>query len=110
MKRSVIKVIIIIITYTAFITITDIGCHFRAIVGIPCPTCGVTRALIELLRRNIIQSLKYNFMAIPLVLAAFAILYIELINNKKIIFKFAMIIITLNFIIYILKLVFMYCL
>ena len=40
--------------------ITDIGCPFYYVFGIPCPTCGTTRALICLFRLDIKGYLSYN--------------------------------------------------
>lgn len=41
-------------------------CWFRAITGIPCATCGSTRALLALARGRVVASLVYN----PLVVVA----------------------------------------
>ncbi len=40
-------------------------CWFRAVTGIPCPTCGSTRALCALARGRIVASVAHN----PLVVA-----------------------------------------
>jgi len=36
------------------------GCLFRAVTGIPCPTCGGTRALLALARLDIPAALAWN--------------------------------------------------
>jgi hypothetical protein len=36
------------------------SCVFRGITGIPCPTCGATRAVMHLSRGDIIASLEMN--------------------------------------------------
>lgn len=38
----------------------EISCVFKAIIGIPCPGCGMTRALFALLRGDISAAFKYN--------------------------------------------------
>lgn len=55
-----------------YLPITDIlpPCAFRTICGIPCPTCGVTRSLIELARGNICASLSMNPLAAVIFSAA----------------------------------------
>lgn len=35
-------------------------CYFRTVFGIPCPTCGSTRAVLLLMRGDIIGSLLLN--------------------------------------------------
>jgi len=53
-------------------------CFFYNILKIPCPGCGLTRALTSLLNGNLKESLEYNFMLIPLILSyiAYSIYYI----------------------------------
>lgn len=49
-------------------------CIIRKIIKIPCPTCGVTRAMLSLLTGNIQKYFYYNPMALPLCLAVFLML------------------------------------
>ena len=44
-------------------------CIIRQLFHIPCPTCGVTRALLAILRGNISDYCYYNIMAFPLLVA-----------------------------------------
>ncbi len=53
----------------------EFGCPLFKIFGITCPTCGVTRAWIFLLRGSIIQSLKINPLYIPLTILFMRIIY-----------------------------------
>lgn len=57
-------------------------CPFRAILGIPCPGCGMTRALVCLLHGDLKSSLYYHPMLIFTGLAALAGLY-ALIRKKR---------------------------
>lgn len=41
-------------------------CLFKKMTSIPCPACGLTRAYLEILKGNIIQSFSYNILAVPL--------------------------------------------
>lgn len=36
------------------------GCIFRAVTGIPCPTCGATHAALALSRLDLIQAFAWN--------------------------------------------------
>lgn len=42
-----------------------IGCVFQALLGIPCPGCGMTRAVLALLRLDLAAAFAYH----PLVFA-----------------------------------------
>jgi hypothetical protein len=46
-------------------------CYFKTVFGIPCPTCGSTRAVLTLLRGDFVGSLLLN--PIGIVLATIAI-------------------------------------
>ena len=39
-------------------------CPFYYFFKIPCPGCGLTRSMIELLKGNLLQSLRYNILGI----------------------------------------------
>lgn len=39
----------------------NVTCVFLEIFKIPCPGCGMTRALLSLLRLDLIGAIKYNF-------------------------------------------------
>ncbi|OAB40647.1 hypothetical protein PMSD_01740 [Paenibacillus macquariensis subsp. defensor] len=54
-----------------WLPITHIGvpCVFNALTGFYCPGCGITRAVISLLRLDYIQAFRYNslvFILLPL--------------------------------------------
>ena len=51
-----------------------------------CPTCGFTRATICLFNGNIIESFKYNILAIPIILfVIFTVILVsvDIITNKE---------------------------
>lgn len=53
MRRLIKKHAAILAILSAFLLIfaqTGIGCPIRAITGIPCPGCGITRALLAAMR------------------------------------------------------------
>jgi hypothetical protein len=65
-------------------------CPLRAVTAIPCPSCGLTRALAHLERGHWAEALKFHPFA-PLVLilalALFILLLMELATHKAIIFN-----------------------
>ncbi len=60
-------------------------CFFKELFGIPCPSCGTTRALIELTKGNVCSSLLINplaLVALPLGLLLQINVIIDYIMNK----------------------------
>ena len=53
--------------------IFQIPCLYKAISGIPCPTCGITRAYIALLQLDIGEAFAYHplFWTIPILVLFF---------------------------------------
>ena len=82
----------------------SLPCFYKKYLGIECPGCGMQRAFIELLKGNIIESIKI-FPALLPIIFMFIFLILHLIfkfkNGSfllKISFIFATIIIVLNYI------------
>ena len=78
--------LILVLPIIIFILDIKFDCLFKTYLNIECPACGLTRAYYELFSFNIINSLKYNLLAIPL--AIFAIisvifLTIDTFKNQK---------------------------
>lgn len=66
-------------------------CLIYNLFGIPCPGCGLTRAMINLLHGNILTSLQYNIIALPLLIGyiLYSIWYIiDIIKNKNTLINF----------------------
>ena len=78
----------------------NIGCPFLFIFGIPCPTCGTTRAIISLLRLDIDSYLKYNPMALPMCIAVLLMLNTDIIKHKRIACIFSVSVAILNLLVY----------
>lgn len=52
-----------------------VPCGVYKLTGIKCPGCGMTRAVHNLLNGNILKSLWYNLMLIPLIIVVSYALY-----------------------------------
>lgn len=60
----------------------DLGCPVARLLKVPCPTCGVTRAIISLLRFDFSGYLSYNFMAVFLISAVWLFIHRSLFKNR----------------------------
>lgn len=60
----------------------NFGCPILKLLGITCPTCGVTHAWIYFLNGKIISALNSNPMFIPLTIMFFRIFFCDIRNIK----------------------------
>ena len=80
-KKYFIPIVIgIIILLFLFTQLINCPCLFKKIFKISCPACGLTRAFKEILKLNFISSLKYNILAIPLLIILFLLTILYLID------------------------------
>jgi len=62
----------------------SVACPFRSITGVPCPFCGLTRAVVAAAHGHLVTSLAFNPAGIVvLVLAAVAILRPALLTRVR---------------------------
>ena len=76
---------IIICLFIFFTTLLGIGCPMRQIFNIPCPTCGVTRATMALIRLDISGYLYFHPLALPLLASVWLMLHKNLFKKQKVI-------------------------
>ena len=85
-------VLIILLVFGILVVfVFDLHCIFKSLIGIPCPGCGLTRGVRELLDGNIIAAEKYNVLTIPVVffMGSYLILLIfDLVQNTDKLSKF----------------------
>ena len=105
-KKHII-VILIICFFVYLLNALDIGCPFLFCFGIPCPTCGVTRALRSLLKLDFTTYAIYQPMALPLVSAVMLMLHARVIKSdlKKCIYAFTFCVLLINLIYYFFRLI-----
>lgn len=63
------KYVAVLLAVFAVYILTGFGCPIYNFLGVRCPTCGVTRALVCLLTGDLEQYFNMNPFAIPLVIA-----------------------------------------
>lgn len=64
-----------IAVFVAGMTIFKVPCPLLALFGLHCPFCGMTRAVLSLLRLNISAAIHYHFMVFSLPVLYFFFLY-----------------------------------
>lgn len=78
-------------------------CIFREIFRFPCPACGVTRALMSLIKCDFQKYCFYNIMAFPLLLAAI-LMFIGTKKEKKTFIFISITILIINILYYFIRL------
>ena len=74
----------------AIILSKQITCPFKLLFSIPCPFCGLTRALLTLLSGNLKKAIYYNILFFSILLIIIfldTILILEIVKNKNILTK-----------------------
>ena len=51
-----------------------LACPFRTLTGIPCPLCGMTRAVVAAMHGHLLESLRFNPAGVLVVVLAIALL------------------------------------
>lgn len=70
MKNRMFKLSILIIEISFFLMvfIFNFECIFKRIFNIYCPSCGMTRAFIAIIKFDFIKAIDYNILSVPLFL------------------------------------------
>jgi hypothetical protein len=59
------------------------SCPLRALTGVPCPTCYLTRSVLATFRGDLVGALRWHAFGPPLVLAGFALLGHQLLRGRS---------------------------
>ena len=108
MKRNTIKKHFLIIAagalYFLMCRLLGVTCLIKAIIGINCPACGMTRAILSLLQGDFDMYFKYNPFALPCALSVFILIHKQVFHIKKVCGILAFSVLLMNFVYYIFKL------
>lgn len=100
LKTHLIIFAVIGVYYVACIAF-DITCPIKYITHMPCPTCGMTRAMLSLLRLDIKAYMEYNPMAFFMVSAVLLFIHRGVLKKKKWIDWYMIIVLSINTVVYI---------
>lgn len=101
--RHLVAIIVFGVFFIAFFAF-DITCPIHFIFGVPCPTCGVTRAMLSLLHFDFSAYIEYNAMALLLIIATVLMFFRKAIRYKHLLYGFVMTVLVINCVYYIFRL------
>ncbi len=85
-----------VLLFLLMAALTDFSCPLFRILKIPCPTCGVTRAMFALLRLDLTAYVHYQPLALPLCVAVWLMLNVDLWKHKRAAAGFAIAVAAVN--------------
>ena len=86
--------------YFVLIAIFDITCPIRYITKVPCPTCGMTRAMMSLIRLDFKGYVEYNVMAFFMITAVMLLIHRDVFKRRKWINWYSMLVLAVNLLVY----------
>lgn len=95
-ENGPLKYIVIFCICAVIMYLADLGCPIKLIFNTPCPTCGVTRAMVSLLTFDFQAYINHNVMAIPLTVSVMLMIGINKINKKLPVYIFVAITLSVN--------------
>ncbi len=77
-------ILLIAALYYLLIYLLDTSCLIKKIIGIECPTCGMTRSIVCLLKGDILGYFRFNYLGLPTLLVIYLTFHIQNEKSKKI--------------------------
>lgn len=103
LKKHFIYVTLLLIIWMVYV-LCGIPCPIKAVFGVPCPTCGVTHAMIALLKRDFMGYVAYNPMAVFLVVDVWVAIHMRYFKRARtIMWIYLSVTLILNLVIYFIK-------
>lgn len=106
-RKHIFYILLLLIIF-AILYFFKVPCFFRFFTGIPCPSCGMTRAFSSLIKLNFRESFYYHPLLIPSLIAAFIAIHMNvsaLKFNKKICNTYLWVFIIIFFAVYLFRLI-----
>lgn len=105
--NSEIFILIVLVGLCAFTQLIGVTCIIYQLIKVPCPTCGMTRALCNLFVGNLNGYANYNIMALPVALVMVSELFYKRFGRyQKLLHWITFCILVINLVYYIFRL---YC-
>lgn len=98
-KRHI-GVILTICLFVFVISYFDIGCPTLFLWGIPCPTCGVTRSILSLLKFDFYSYFCFHPLSLPLIIAVWLVIHARVIKRRKAVYVYVSCVLMLNTFLY----------
>lgn len=98
--KTDVAIIFVFIAMYAILFLIDETCFVKAIFGIECPSCHMTRAMICLVKLDFNGYMRENFMAVPVALCFYLQLHFEKGRFKKALDVFTVLVAIITFIKY----------
>jgi len=57
-------------------------CPFKALTGMPCPSCGITKSMVYFYEGNLAKSVNYHIFGIPVIAFSLFIIVLFLVELK----------------------------
>ncbi len=95
--------IVCFVLYSLILRILNISCPFFEIFGMPCPTCGVTRSLLSLVKFDFEGYRNYNPFSLFLCISVLIIFNLDLFKKRRLAMFFSFGVLIANFIFYLFK-------
>ena len=70
-----VKCVVLMLGFALCFVFSDITCLVKLFVGVPCPTCGMTRALLSFVKLDFYSYFYYNAFALPVFFATGVVLF-----------------------------------
>lgn len=86
--------------YFVLSTMFGITCPIKYITKVPCPTCGMTRAMMSLIRLDFKGYVEYNVMAFFMITAVMLLIHRNVFKERRWIDCYSMLVLAANLLVY----------
>lgn len=90
-KLLILGLIITLILIFLVVYKLDLPCVFKSIFNIPCPACGMSRALRSIFKLEIAKSFSYNILAFPIIIIIIICIFLasyDIIKKSNLLYNF----------------------